>query len=226
MAAGLTTDNSLGAEDYAFEQETASFGEPLPLAAGHQAGEQPNVIVIFTEGTSARLLDCYDGAFPDVTPHFAAMAAQATVVDNYFNHTAATFRGTHGQLASCYPFSGGGGRFGWHKDTGMKYGNLAERSYQTLPKVLAARGYDTYFLSPHASADPYTDLLQMLGFGQVCTRESGADLLGREPDLAHDSLRDSDMYAELRAVLEQSESGEYTAAKVPQIRHMETAIPI
>ena len=66
----------------------------------------PNIILIFMEGTSSRLLENYNPK-TSYTPNILDFANNSLTVDNYFNHTAATFRGIHGQLASCYPSMGG-----------------------------------------------------------------------------------------------------------------------
>lgn len=189
---------------YPFEKDWI-YKNQLPFPAkSDQHVAQPNIIIIFTEGTSARLLDCYDGKLGDVTPNIDAFAEKSMVVDRYYNHTAATFRGTHGQLTSCYPRYGGNEKGGW---VGNKSGagvskQLAKREYQSLPKLLNERGYDTSFISPHMQEDPYTDLLNMLGFHQVYTRDSATEFLPYNPEFWHSSLTDQDMYTELVQILE------------------------
>jgi hypothetical protein len=189
---------------YPFEKEWIYKNSlPFPAKSDKQV-EQPNIIIIFTEGTSARLLDCYNGKLGDVTPNIDAFSEKSMVVDRYYNHTAATFRGTHGQLTSCYPRYGGYEKGGW---VGNKSGagvskQLAKREYQSLPKLLNVRGYDTSFISPHMQEDPYTDLLNMLGFHQVYTRDSSTEFLPYNPEFWHSSLTDQDMYTELVQILE------------------------
>ena len=189
---------------YPFEKDWIYKNQfPFPVKSDKHV-EQPNIIIIFTEGTSARLLDCYDGKLGNVTPNIDAFAEKSMVVDRYYNHTAATFRGTHGQLTSCYPRYGGNEKGGW---VGNKAGagvskQLAQRDYQSLPKLLNERGYDTSFISPHMQEDPYTDLLNMLGFHQVYTRDSATEFLPYNPEFWHSSLTDQDMYTELVQILE------------------------
>ena len=192
-ASGIFEDKYNEKAAYAFEKDTVYDAPELELSSNGLAYPHPNVIVILTEGTSARLLGCYGGKFDGLTPNFDDFARHAMQVENYFNHTAATFRGTHGQFASCYPKRGG---------QNWKKGISSHPVYQTLPKVLATYGYETYFISPHAEMDPYTDLVKMLGFDKVYTRDTAQDLLGMTPDTAHESIRDHDMYRELRSLLE------------------------
>lgn len=184
-------------------QKNWIYHTPLPFEEKRTC-EQPNIIIIFTEGTSARLLGCYGGTRKDLTPNIDAFAKNCMQVENYYNHTAATFRGTQGQLASCYPRYGGGEKGGW---VGFKSGTgvakqLAARNYQTLPKILGKRGYSTFFLSPHAQDDPYTQLLTMLGFKNIFTRDSMPSLLDEKPVLHHVSIQDEDMYKALSHLME------------------------
>lgn len=160
----------------------------------------PNVIIIFTEGTSARLLGCYGGRFPELTPNIDDFSQSGMLVKNYFNHTAATFRGTHGQLASCYPRYGGFEKGGWAMDGAAS--SLSMRKYQTLPNVLN-NTYDTIFISPHVKSDPYTDMAQMLKFKQIYVRDDMQNILGYEPSLASESIKDNDMYKSIIQLLKQ-----------------------
>ena len=73
----------------------------------------PNIILIFTEGTSARLIGSYNKKYETLTPNIDSFAKQCMQVNNYFNHTAATFRGTFGQLASAFSIESGRNKGGW-----------------------------------------------------------------------------------------------------------------
>ena len=119
----------------------------------------PNIILIFMEGTSSRLLESYNPK-AIYTPNILDFANNSLTVDNYFNHTAAIFRGIHGQLASCYPSIGGYNIGMWSSNAG----SLKLRKYQTLPKILSKLGYKTGFISPHSESDPLADMIDMLGF--------------------------------------------------------------
>ena len=191
--------------DRSYLNKITVYDEPLRFEKNKiVSSNKPNVILIFTEGTSARLLGCYGSKYYNITPHIDDFAEHAMKVSNYFNHTAATFRGTHGQLASCYPGKGGYDKDAWggNKDT------LRAREYQTLPNILNNLGYETYFFSPHDNEDPYTDLLKMLKFSNVVTSERYKEKFGVETKLFQGGLRDCDMYAALTAFLNKRDSKE------------------
>lgn len=183
-------------EKYPFVKENVYSGAPIPKVNSHT--NKPNVIVLFIEGTSARLLGCYGGVYPELTPHIDDFAQKSMVVKNYYNHTAATFRGTHGQLASCYPRRGGGGQGGWTDKDSKNNSSLIK--YQTLPNVLRSNGYKTLFLSPHMRNDPYTSLLHMLNFESVGTLEDYKETHERA-NLYHVSVQDGDMYKWLTEIV-------------------------
>lgn len=193
------------AAKYPFEKALA-YATPLPFAT-LRAG-QPNVIVIFTEGVSARLLGAYGGHFPGLTPNIDRLAAVSTRVDNYFNHTAATYRGLIGQLSSGYVYNGGYGKDGWETGTnGRRLGAIRRR---TLPMTLAPYGYQSYFFSPHAAATKFTAMLDTLGFTRVFTYDS----IGRGLLQGHfraragtGSLDDASLFRGLVAFLEQRHAG-------------------
>lgn len=170
---------------YPFEKDWI-YNNNYDLTPKEGTTDVPNVILIFTEGTSARMIECYGGRYPGLTPNIDSFAKHCMRVDNYFNHTAPTFQGTLGQLTSC--FTSGL----WQYDKGL----LATRTYQTLPRLLN-ENYDTTFLHPHKTDDPYTSLLQVCGFQEIYTRDTMPDLLGYQPIHHHESITDHDMYTAL-----------------------------
>ncbi len=129
----------------------------------------PNIIVFFTEGFSARNTDVYNSDYPDLTPNLERFAnhANTMVIDNYFNHTAATYRGLHGQLCSLYPTYGGVG--GWHDN----YKNMPKTDYFCLPHLLKTHGYNTYFTTSQFSKATFLDkMLYAIGFDNVVMAEN------------------------------------------------------
>lgn len=193
------TNIQFNGSDYAFQKNWV-FKKELQFAT-KDIKQKPNVILIFTEGTSTRLLGSYGGTRHDLTKNIDDFAKHSLVVDNYYNHTAATFRGTLGQLASCYPYRGGGehaGGWGNKSLTGLLY-------YQTLPKILAD-DYNTYFYSPHTERDPYTNLLKIAGFKTIETTETINAKFTTKRDLAFNSIKDKDMYAALIKFLNQQDT--------------------
>src|SRR3546814_16774088 len=80
--------------------------QPRPCA-GKPPVAQPNVIVLFIEGMSARTLEPYASTYPGLTPNLQALAGDTMVGDTYYNNTAATYRGLQGQLTSGLARAGG-----------------------------------------------------------------------------------------------------------------------
>jgi phosphoglycerol transferase MdoB-like AlkP superfamily enzyme len=170
-------DRSLSdAAEFPF-QKSWVFKQPLPYPRVPDKSVRPNVIVIFTEGMSARLVGAYGGAHPGLTPSIDRLAGMSMRVTDYFNHTAATYRGLMGQLSSGFSLAGGGGKTGW--ETGDNKASLRRIRRRTLPMILREHGYQSYFFSPHAASRPFTSMLDTLGFDRVFTFESiGRGLLG------------------------------------------------
>ena len=179
-----------GGKDYAFQKNWVFKKELTPIE--NKIQEKPNVILIFTEGTSTRLLGCYGGERGDLTINIDDFAKHSLVIDNYYNHTAATFRGTLGQLASCFPYRGGGEHAG-----GWGNKSLTDiLNYQTVPKILS-NDYNTYFYSPHTKTDSYTNLLKIAGFQNIETTETIDAKFSTKRELVVNSIKDDDMYAAL-----------------------------
>jgi phosphoglycerol transferase MdoB-like AlkP superfamily enzyme len=177
---------------------------PLPFAETSRPENPLNVIVIFAEGTSARLMDTYGGRYADLTPNLNSFAKSAMVVDNYYNHTAATFRGLLGQLTSGHPFYGGNMKDGDGWADKDNTGALSNLNYQTLPNILREYGYDTVFFSPHPDTNALNTMLRALDFQTVHTKETMADLLGRPLDLPDGvgAVQDRDLFQGLRKLME------------------------
>jgi len=151
---------------YPFQKDVV-FAHPLPFAATGDAVAHPNVIVIFTEGTSTRLIGAYGGHYAGLTPNIDRFAARSTKVVDYYKHTAATYRGIIGQTSSGFSFAGGGGQDGWA--SGKNTGRLTAIRRQTLATILGHRGYDTYFFEPEHDGTPFVHMIRSLGFGDVYT---------------------------------------------------------
>ncbi len=140
----------------AFLNDGITAGKP-PLSA-----KDCNIILIFTEGTSLRVLS------DELTPNACALKRKSLVFENYFNHTAATFRGIRGQLLSGYQLRGG------YYQKGDGLGQLSQQEQKkillggsTLPAILKRHGYSTIFLSPHRKGDPFNTFLELLDFDDV-----------------------------------------------------------
>lgn len=122
-----------------------------------------NVILIFTEGTS--LLPISE----ELMPNSYRLMKSGISVENYFNHTAATFRGIRGQLISGYQLKGGAQKKG--DGIGQITGDSIESIYkgrtESLPEILNKHGYQTVFLSPHAPEFGLNVLMEAIGFQKV-----------------------------------------------------------
>lgn len=180
--------------------------DPLPFR-GAPPVRQPNVIVLFIEGMSARVLDPYGGPYPGLTPNLQAMAGDTMVVDNYYNHTAATYRGLQGQMTSGFPRYGGseGGK-GWMD--GENAQSLAKRSYSSLAGILHDAGYHTVFFAPHPASSALNSLIAMLDFDELYNRERSVEtLLHDDPvqPFIRAALTDHDLFLALQRYLENAD---------------------
>ncbi len=76
---------------------------PSQLAPRPGAPTKPNVVVLFVESLSARLLEPYGGAYPGLTPVLQRLAGRCSVVRGWQNHVTPTVTGLRGQLCSVFP---------------------------------------------------------------------------------------------------------------------------
>ena len=192
------------ASEYPFLRDEA-YRAPLPFPRRPTAPDgPPNLIVVFAEGISARMVGAYGGRYPGLTPNLDRLAARSMRVDDYFNHTAATFRGLGGQLSSGFSYAGGGGKEGWTKVENQAA--LMRIRRQALPRLVGAAGYDSHFFVPHRRERPLVRMLHSLGFSKVHTYQSiGRELLhgrfGVRPDTG--ALDDQSLFRGIVAYLEQ-----------------------
>lgn len=159
--------------------------------------DRPNIILFFNEGISARSLSIYGSQHKNITPHLADFAKSSMVIRNYYNHTAATYRGLHGQLCSMFPIHGGNG--GWYPE----YKHLSKTHYLSLPDLLNQEGYQTIFLDAHRKDKAYVnDMMKVLGFKKVWTaKEMSRAYLREEPPGQGDALSDTQLFRSLVGLL-------------------------
>ncbi len=171
-------------------------GDP-PFVQKNTNTSAPNIIVFFNEGISARSLSVYGSKFQDITPNLQDFAHHSMVVTNYFNHTAATYRGLHGQLCSLYPTFGGNG--GWYPN----YKDLNKIKYLSLTKLLNQEGYQTIFLDSHIKDAAYVDdMMRKLDFQEVLTAEELSTSFLSEAKPGHgDALSDTQLFQSLIGLL-------------------------
>lgn len=140
------------------------YTEKVPFPNNSEkSGIKPNVIVIFSEGISARVIGSYGSIYPDLTPNIDDLANSSMIVRRYYNHTAATYRGLHGQLCSLFPAMGGMG--GWHSGDAEFLGSR----YLSLADLFNRQGYESIFLDSHQKDHPsrVDDMMAKLGFDSV-----------------------------------------------------------
>ena len=134
---------------------------------------KPNIILIFTEGYSARTSTIYSKKYPNLTPHLKEFSnnKKSMIVTQFYNHTAATYRGLHGQLCSLYPLLGGGDV--WFENDFL---NLATIQYKCLPHILQDNGYETTYLNMHyKDASANDEMVSHFGFNHIISGEELSD---------------------------------------------------
>ena len=153
-----------------------------------------NVIIVFMEGTSAiipeyKLDDTY------VMPNLNQLLSSSFSVENFFNHTAATYRGLRGQLSSTYQLRGGFYIEDRNKGIGQMSNSDIVAKYSngivTLPKILNNVGFNTSFIVDEPATGNMTTYIKSLGFKKVySSEESGWNSKNSLPDkLAFESLK-------------------------------------
>ncbi len=153
-------------EDYPL-LKTVQFTSP-PQFIDQKNWQQKNVIVFFVEGLSSRVIQPYSQQFPGISPNFEEFAKQALVVDDYFNHSFATYRALSGQLCSIYA------------------NNVlsADTNYFCLPHVLSENGYDTHFFVSQSLAETNLDeMAQRAGFDEVLGSKELIPYIPNTPEL-------------------------------------------
>ena len=156
---------------------------PPPFEEKPDSPSMPNVIVIFSEGVSARSIGAYGSAIPDITPEIDRFAQSSMIVHNYYNHTAATYRGLLGQLCSLFPIFGGSG---WETSSEL----LADTRYFSIAELMRKKGYETIFLDSHHKrhVSRVDEMIEQLGFTSVIT---GDELARRYLNSAEPALRNA-----------------------------------
>lgn len=136
--------------------------------------EHPNVIVIFTEGLSEQVIDVANKKGLNVTPNLDKYYNEQFIIKNYFNHTAATFRGLRGQLTSGYQYKGGfyaTGTPGVGQISIEELKKTYNNSLISIADILKSNGYGTYFLSADSSNSNLNNLIESLNFDKVYGKE-------------------------------------------------------
>jgi hypothetical protein len=145
-----------------------------------ELGEYPNVILILTEGMSAAVIDRYNDQGLELTPRIDEFYDNSLVFTDYFNHTAATYRGIRGQLYSGYQLEGGSDATG----TGLNQidaetiETLTDTKLVSLVDLLGYKGYSSCFINPEPYNVNFGLYLKSLGVDEVYS----GDVVGNATD--------------------------------------------
>lgn len=156
-----------------------------------------NVIVLFIEGMSDRVISS------EHTPHLSDLKKKSLNFSNYYNHTAATFRGIRGQLISGYQKIGG-----YYKDqigVGNMKGNKLKYFYEnnqleSLPSILNGKGYKSIFVGPHECGDNLYSLLKLVGFNEI---KGKCDYSDHDNKIGFPYLTDNETFSLLKKVVKE-----------------------
>jgi len=178
------------------------YDSPPPFA--RKQSQNPNVILIFAEGFSARTASVYSQTYPDLTPNLQDFSQDSMVISNYYNHTAATYRGLHGGLCSLFPKFGAMG--GWLDS----FEDIPKTNYLCLTDIFAQSGYRNFYLDPHfTDTSGLDEMMYQLKFDEVLNAEHLLkDYLGGEESLRPSWLTDLQMYRSLVSLLENRDQEE------------------
>ena len=164
--------------------------------------EKPNIILVFAEGTSARTMGMYNPKFKGVTPNLSQFVENnhTMLVKNYYNHTAATYKGLQGQLCSLFPSLGGAQ---WNHSIP----HSENIHYQCLGNIFNLYGYDSTFLNVHLKEMSGNDeMASHLGFTHVLSAE----------DLKKNFIQDKTAYREHELTDHQAYTALTNYLKVPK----------
>jgi len=164
--------------------------------------KKPNIILLFSEGLSARTLDMYNDKFKGVSPNLHAFTDNnaTMIVKDYYNHTAATYKGLHGQLCSLYPSLGGRQ---WNKSIP----DSENIDYLCLGHILNEYGYKNTYLNVHnKDRSGNDDMASHLGYEEVLSSETlSAQFLNGAKQLRENELTDQQAYDSLTGFLKTRE---------------------
>lgn len=108
--------------------------------------QKPDVVLIFTEGLSQNIIDDERNIMPNVRMY----EDKALNFTNYYNHTAATYRGLIGQLYS-----------------GHQYNNNDVNTLISLQKIMHDNGYQTTLINTEPNNQDFTNYLKAFDFDRI-----------------------------------------------------------
>ena len=136
-------NSDFGMLDSMFYKDTIGNYISFPLQK-----KDPDVVLIFTEGLSQNIIDDERKIMPNVRMY----EDRSINFINYYNHTAATYRGLIGQLYS-----------------GHQYNNNDENTLISLQKIMHDNGYQTTLINTEPNNQDFTNYLKTLDFDRIVT---------------------------------------------------------
>lgn len=136
-------NSDFGMLDSMFYKETIGDYISFPLQR-----QNPDVVLIFTEGLSQNIIDDERKIMPNVRMY----EDRSFNFINYYNHTAATYRGLIGQLYS-----------------GHQYNNNDENTLISLQKIMHDNGYQTTLINTEPNNQDFTNYLKTFDFDRIVT---------------------------------------------------------
>lgn len=136
-------NSDFGMLDSMFYKETIGDYISFPLQK-----QNPDVVLIFTEGLSQNIIDDERKIMPNVRMY----EDRSFNFINYYNHTAATYRGLIGQLYS-----------------GHQYNNNDENTLISLQKIMHDNGYQTTLINTEPNNQDFTNYLKTFDFDRIVT---------------------------------------------------------
>ena len=109
----------------------------------NKMGKNPNIILIFVEGLSERVVT--DSR--NLMPNMKKLRESSLRFDNYFNHTQATYRGLIGQLYS-----------------GYQNNNYDTNSLVSIQSIFKKEGYNTTFINVEPDNKEFSTYLKEFNF--------------------------------------------------------------
>ncbi len=136
-------NSDFGMLDSMFYKDTIGNYISFPLQK-----QNPDVVLIFTEGLSQNIIDDERKIMPNVRMY----EDRSFNFINYYNHTAATYRGLIGQLYS-----------------GHQYNNNDENTLISLQKIMHDNGYQTTLINTEPNNKDFTNYLKTFDFDRIVT---------------------------------------------------------
>lgn len=136
-------NSDFGMLDSMFYKDTIGNYISFPLQK-----QNPDVVLIFTEGLSQNIIDDERKIMPNVRMY----EDRSFNFINYYNHTAATYRGLIGQLYS-----------------GHQYNNNDENTLISLQKIMHDNGYQTTLINTEPNNQDFTNYLKTFDFDRIVT---------------------------------------------------------